>query len=83
MKLPIMYRSMLCAAGLLLVFPASAEAPREVNVTTDSAPGWIPTVEQSQQAEKAAHAYLAAEDTGDADAAYKFFAAINKSHTFR
>lgn len=81
MKFHIMYRCIACAVCLMSAFPAAAGAPREVNVTSDSVPGWIPSVEQSQQAENAAHAYLAAEDSGDADAAYKFFAAINKSHT--
>jgi hypothetical protein len=79
MKKVTAHRLIFCTAALFLAFSANADAPRVVNVTTDSAPGWIPSIEQSAQAERAARAYLAAEDSGDADAAYKFFASVNKS----
>lgn len=45
--------------------PATAqEARREVNVTTDSAPGWIPSPVLEQDAQSAALVYLADIDSG-------------------
>jgi len=67
-------------AAWLAAIPADADAPREVNITSDSAPGWIPSAEQSAKAERTARAYLAAEDSGDVKAAYEFFTPLNRSH---
>lgn len=58
----------------------SKPAYREVNVTSDSAPGWLPSIEQSETAEKTAHDYLAARDMGRIDDAYGFLADLNKQH---
>ena len=67
--------------GLVLasVGPARADDPspspavpkaRIVNVTSDSAPGWLPSTDQAQAASEVALAYLAARDSGHAEAAY-------------
>jgi hypothetical protein len=72
------------AVGALLVLavasgrPARADDPppspgaeaRIVNVTSDSAPGWLPSKDQAGAASKAVLDYLAARDAGHADAAY-------------
>jgi hypothetical protein len=49
--------------------PTVAQA-RIVNVTSDSAPGWLPSTDQARVASEAALAYLAAKDAGRAEAAY-------------
>jgi len=49
---------------------SSAPAARIVNVTGDSAPGWLPSTDQAQAASAALMAYLAAKDAGHADVAY-------------
>jgi len=77
-------RLAIIASVALFALGASAQPEkhlREVNVTADSAPGWLPSVAQSQLAEKAALAYLAAEDAGKASDAYGFFADLNKQNT--
>jgi len=48
----------------------AAPATRIVNVTSDSAPGWVPSTDQTRAATEAALAYLAAKDAGHAEAAY-------------
>jgi|SRR5579859_1228523 len=58
--------------------PAAAQAP-VVNVTSDSAPGWLPSTDQARAASEAALAYLAAKDTGGADAAYAMLEESNKA----
>ncbi len=69
---------LISALCLGLTLSAHADAPREINITSDSAPGWLPTIEQSDVAERTARAYLAAEDAGRAEDAYKFFADLQK-----
>jgi hypothetical protein len=49
--------------------PPAATA-RVVNVTTDSAPGWLPSPDQARAATEAALTYLAAKDAGHAETAY-------------
>ena len=51
-----------------------AAAPRVVSVTSDSAPGWLPTVEDEKAATDAARTYLAASNAGEAGAAYAMLA---------
>jgi hypothetical protein len=46
------------------------DPPRQVNITSDSAPGWVPSVELEQAARDTALAYLADEDRGRAAEAY-------------
>ena len=43
---------------------------RIVNVTSDSAPGWVPSTDQARAAGEAVLTYLAAKDAGRAEAAY-------------
>jgi len=69
----------LALAALLTVTPVLAAPPKAVDVTSDSTPGWIPSVAQREDAQKTARAFLAAEDSGNAEAAYGFFAALNKA----
>jgi len=60
---------------------AAKPAPRVINITTDSAPGWLPSVAQGDMAEQTARDYLAAEDAGRAEDAYGYFADLNKQNT--
>jgi len=53
---------------------------REINVTSDSEPGWLPSIEQSHLAEAAAKDYLAAADSGNAESAYQYFSDLNKQN---
>lgn len=76
------------AAATLIVLamtsarPARAEEPsppppaeaRIVNITPDSAPGWVPSKDQARAASEAVLAYLAARDVGRAEAAYAMLA---------
>lgn len=73
--------SIVATMCLAFALSAHADAPREINITSDSAPGWYPSVEQSAAAEKAARAYLATEDAGNAEEAYKFFSDLEKKDT--
>lgn len=56
--------------------PASG-ASRQVNVSSDSAPGWIPSTEQEDAARKTVAAFLAALDGGRTREAYGF---LTKEH---
>lgn len=67
------------ALPLLSLSGRSADAPRVVNVTTDSQPGWTPSVELEQQARAAVLAYLAALDGGKYDEAYAMIADLNRT----
>ena len=58
----------------------AAESPRVVNVTSDSTPGWIPSVEQSADIDVAARDYWAARDQGKSEDAYGRLADINKQN---
>ena len=58
----------------------TTDAPRQINVTSDSTPGWIPSPEQEAAAAKTATTFLAALDNGRAGDAYAFLADENKSH---
>jgi hypothetical protein len=53
-------------------------APREVNITTDSAPGWIPSVELEKNAVATLRRYLSEKDAGNSVKAYAFMTAINQ-----
>jgi hypothetical protein len=75
-------QSLAVAAAIVLAIangqPARAADPNQsegggtriVNVTSDSAPGWLPSADQARAARDAAMAYLAASDAGRAEAAY-------------
>ncbi len=56
---------LVAAALVVSVAPALAEPPpREVNLTTDSAPGWVPTVADEPIARRRLDAYFQAVDGG-------------------
>ena len=64
-------RSLLLA--LLLLAPAAAlaqQAPREVNLTSDSAPGWLPSPALEQAVLRATQDYFDALEAGDPARAY-------------
>lgn len=73
--------SMLLAPQASLAEPQPAVAPRVVNVTTDSSPGWIPSVDQERAALEAFAAYYAFYDAGQFAQAHQLFAAINRAST--
>jgi hypothetical protein len=58
------------ALACALVAATPALAQRQVNVTPDSKPGWIPPVDLEKQAVDTTLAYLGAMDTGQIDAAW-------------
>jgi hypothetical protein len=47
---------------------------REINVTSDSAPGWLPTEELESEAKETLFRYLGAEDSGHFEQAYALMA---------
>lgn len=55
-----------------------AIAPRVINVTSDSQPGWLPSEALERQARKAALDYLAAMDNGHYAEAYALLADLNR-----
>jgi hypothetical protein len=57
----------------------AADAPRQVNVSTDSTPGWVPSREQEDAAGKAATTFLALMDSGKAGEAYALLAEENRA----
>src|SRR5690349_6127953 len=74
--------SLVCVIGLLSSLTAgpshAAAPPRVVDVTTDSAPGWIPTVDQEGRARATLDTFLAALDGGRTDEAYAMLTADNR-----
>jgi hypothetical protein len=54
-------------------------AKREINITTDSAPGWVPSAEQDAQVRKTLMDFLAALDAGRATDAYAYLAPGEKA----
>lgn len=75
------------ATCLLLILPAptfgqSTPSPvREVNVTSDSAPGWIPSETQDEQVRASFDAYFRFVDRQDFGDAYNMMSALNKNTT--
>ena len=63
----------------LAQIPASG-APRQVNITSDSTPGWIPSPEQEDAARNTVTAFLAALDGGKTREAYALLADEHQSH---
>lgn len=58
---------------------SSSTQPRIVNVTSDSAQGWLPSTDQARAATDAVLAYLSAKDAGHAEAAYAMLAGETKA----
>ena len=57
--------SLLVSPALVSVQPAAAKAPRVINVTTDSAAGWLPSEELDTEADTFLRTYFDAYDRGD------------------
>ncbi len=55
-------------------------APRQINLTPDSAPGWIPSEDLEQAARNALADYFAAQDSGRLPAAYARLSDIQTQH---
>jgi len=58
----------------------SADRLRVVNVTSDSAPGWLPSPELEQRARKTALDFMGAEDGARYEDAYAFLADIDRKN---
>ena len=66
-------------ALLLAAFPAYAQtAPRQVNISSGSAPGWVPSVAQERDVAAATDAWFAALERGDYAGAYAMLAPANR-----
>ena len=64
-------RFLLLALLLAAPFAASAQqAPREINITSDSAPGWVPSLALEQAVLRATQDYFDAIEAGDPARAY-------------
>jgi hypothetical protein len=57
----------------LIAETQKAAPSREVNITADSAPGWVPSTEQERDALETMRKFYAAADEGRYQDAYKFF----------
>lgn len=57
-----------------------AKVAREVNITSDSAPGWIPSETQEEQVILATKDYFFALDSGQYRTAYEMMAPMNKQY---
>jgi len=73
--------SLFLPLAAIAVAAQAQTAPREVNVTSDSAPGWIPSEALERQALDTLRAYFAAWDGGKADQAYAMMAPVNRQMT--
>lgn len=68
------------AVALTATAALSDPPPLEINITTDSAPGWLPSVELSAQAEATLHDYIAATDANRVSDAYAMLSDIQKQN---
>ena len=59
--------------------PVSGDAPRVVNVTADSTPGWLPSEGLEREARKTAVAFMADMDSGRYAEAYAFLAEADRT----
>lgn len=76
--------TILLAAAILGAAAAGAEppaAPREVNITTDSAPGWLPTEALERQARQTMDRFFAAIEAGRDREAYDLMTEGNRRLT--
>ena len=81
LKLRAGHAAIIAIALLLCVGAPSANGappPREINITSDSPRGWIPSEDLEQQARTAALAYLAAMDQGRPADAWTFMSKDNQ-----
>ena len=74
-------RILICVAlAALSPLPLAAQQPRKVNITSDSAPGWLPSEAQERQLTDAVQRYLSAYDHGDFKTAYATMAPLNQQN---
>jgi len=57
---------------------ADTDPDQPINVTADSSPGWLPSLDQTRQVRRTVRDYLAAKDGGQYAQAYAVLADINK-----
>ena len=82
LALPLLAAQILAASpGYAVAAPKPAGAPRQVYVTSDSAPGWTPSVEIEEAARGAALRYLATMDEGRYADAYALLADRNRQES--
>jgi len=81
-RLVISLQIVLATAAISAASAAGSEqstpGARQINVTSDSAPGWLPSQEQALSAEKTARTFLATKDAGQYDKAYGFLTELDK-----
>jgi hypothetical protein len=65
-------------AGAAVAQGTSSAISSEINVTSDSAPGWLPSERQRRDVIKSASDYLSGLDEGRYDSAYAMMSEINK-----
>jgi hypothetical protein len=70
--------AVIVGAGAALAQTASSKIFSEINVTRDSAPGWVPSEKQRQDVIKAAGDFLSQLDQGRYDAAYAMTSDISR-----
>ncbi len=75
---PIPEFTMSYPEGRATTLTAKVLLARQINVTTDSAPGWSPSDDQEKQVVSGTNAFLSAMDAGHYAEAYAWLADINK-----
>lgn len=74
----LMFAHCVAARGAT-IWPA-ATVPAQINVTSDSAPGWLPTAEQIKSLRNTTENFLAAKDNNRSADAYALLADVNRQH---
>jgi hypothetical protein len=74
----VMVASGIAGIGSAHAQRASSNAPRVINITSDSATGWLPSERQQQDVVKSTGDYLSALDEARYDDAYAMMSEINK-----
>jgi DNA-binding protein Fis len=59
--------------------PRMSTTPREINITTDSAQGWLPSQKLEHEVKKTVDRYFAAVDSGKPREAYEMMSGANKA----
>jgi hypothetical protein len=76
--LPALATSLVPVTAAADTFEVPASVIQEVNVTSDSSPGWVPTADQRQQALRTVQTFLGAVDSGRYDEAYRLLDDLNR-----
>jgi hypothetical protein len=74
----LMFANGVAARGVT-IWPV-APVPAQINVTSDSAPGWVPTAEQIKSLRNSTDNFLAAKDSSRSADAYALLADVNRRH---